>query len=60
MANLNISLTVSISVKYPWLVTNKLAEDILSEKLGGEDILGLDHPNKNRSAWNRVDQIFIR
>ncbi|KAF1981728.1 cysteine proteinase [Aulographum hederae CBS 113979] len=36
-------------------------DDILSEKLTGrEDMLGMDHPNKNRNQWARNDQIFIR
>jgi len=35
-------------------------EDILSEKLDVDDFLGVDHPNKNRNAWNRSDQIYIK
>jgi hypothetical protein len=35
-------------------------EDILSERLGPDDFLGMDHPNKNRTAWNRGDQIYIK
>jgi ubiquitin carboxyl-terminal hydrolase 7 len=35
-------------------------EDILSEKLVGDDILGLDHQNKTRTNYTRADQIFIK
>jgi ubiquitin carboxyl-terminal hydrolase 7 len=40
---------------------NMHPDDILSEKLvNRDDLLGLDHPNKNRSGWIRADSIFIR
>jgi hypothetical protein len=42
------------------VANEKTTEDILSEKFGRDDMLGLDHPNKTRSAWSRVDSIFIR
>ncbi|KXL41610.1 hypothetical protein M433DRAFT_6726 [Acidomyces richmondensis BFW] len=35
-------------------------EDILSEKMGPEDHLGLEHPNRNRSNWVRYESLNIR
>jgi ubiquitin carboxyl-terminal hydrolase 7 len=35
-------------------------EDILSEALGPDDYLGVDHANKNKPAANRGDQIYIK
>ena len=35
-------------------------EDILSEVLGPDDYLGVDHANKNKPAANRGDQIYIK
>jgi len=36
------------------------AEDILSEKLGQDDHLGLEHPNRNRSNWVKYESLNIR
>lgn len=36
-------------------------DDILSDVIGeSDDLLGLDHLNKNRSFWNRSESFFIR
>jgi len=35
-------------------------EDILSDVLGPDDYLGVDHANKNKPAANRGDQIYIK
>lgn len=38
-----------------------LSDDILSDVIGeSDDMLGLDHVNKNRSFWNRSESFFIR
>ena len=37
-----------------------LADDILSEKLGQDDHLGLEHPNRNRSNWVKYESLNIR
>lgn len=37
-----------------------LADDILSEKMGPDDHLGLDHPNRNRSNWAKYESLNIR
>lgn len=43
------------------MLTLVLTDDILSDVLGeNEDLLGLDHLNKNRSFWNRSESFFIR
>lgn len=37
------------------------ADDILSDVVGGtDDLLGLDHVNKNRGFWSRSESFFIR
>ncbi|CAK1366028.1 unnamed protein product [Cercospora beticola] len=35
-------------------------DDILSDKLGPEDHLGLEHPNRNRQNWGRYESLNIR
>ncbi|KAL4929658.1 ubiquitin-specific protease UBP15 [Aspergillus undulatus] len=36
-------------------------DDILSDIIGdSDDMLGLDHPNKKQSFWNRSESFFIR
>jgi len=35
-------------------------DDILSEKLGQDDHLGLEHPNRNRSQWAKYESLNIR
>lgn len=35
-------------------------DDILSEKLGHDDHLGLEHPNRNRSQWVKYESLNIR
>ncbi|KAL4939277.1 hypothetical protein BDV06DRAFT_199293 [Aspergillus oleicola] len=36
-------------------------DDILSDIIGDtDDLLGLDHPNKKQSFWNRSESFFIR
>ncbi|KXT16123.1 hypothetical protein AC579_5072 [Pseudocercospora musae] len=35
-------------------------DDILSEKIGPEDHLGLEHPNRNRNNWVRYESLNIR
>jgi ubiquitin carboxyl-terminal hydrolase 7 len=35
-------------------------DDILSEKLGNDDHLGLEHPNRNRSQWVKYESLNIR
>ncbi|KAL4789589.1 hypothetical protein BDV19DRAFT_373829 [Aspergillus venezuelensis] len=36
-------------------------DDILSDVIGdSDDLLGLDHPNKKQSFWNRSESFFIR
>ena len=37
-----------------------ITDDILSEKLGHDDHLGLEHPNRNRNAYNRYESLNIR
>lgn len=38
-----------------------VADDILSDIVGdSDDLLGLDHVNKNRNFWNRSESFFIR
>jgi hypothetical protein len=41
-------------------LTKLLADDILSEKLGPDDHLGLEHPNRNRSQWVKYESLNIR
>ncbi|QIX02441.1 hypothetical protein AMS68_007958 [Peltaster fructicola] len=35
-------------------------DDILSEKLGADDHLGLEHPNRNKSNWVKYESLNIR
>ncbi|KJY02284.1 ubiquitin carboxyl-terminal hydrolase like protein [Zymoseptoria brevis] len=35
-------------------------DDILSDKLGSDDHLGLEHPNKNRNNWAKYESLNIR
>ncbi|KAK3717454.1 ubiquitin-specific protease ubp15 [Vermiconidia calcicola] len=35
-------------------------DDVLSEKLGQDDHLGLEHPNRNRSNWVKYESLNIR
>lgn len=45
-----------------WILTaGFFLDDILSDVVGqSDDLLGLDHVNKNRSFWNRSESFFIR
>ena len=36
------------------------ADDILSEKLGADDHLGLEHPNRSRNNWVKYESLNIR
>ena len=40
--------------------TNDCVEDILSEKLGPDDHLGLEHPNRNRNNYLKYESLNIR
>jgi len=37
-----------------------MADDILSEKLGADDHLGLEHPNRSRNNWVKYESLNIR
>jgi ubiquitin carboxyl-terminal hydrolase 7 len=37
-----------------------VTDDILSDKLGPDDHLGLEHPNKNRNNWAKYESLNIR
>ena len=36
------------------------ADDILADKLGPEDHLGLEHANRARNTWARYESLNIR
>ena len=42
------------------VLTSVVAEDILSEKLGPDDHLGLEHPNRNRNQYLKYESLNIR
>jgi ubiquitin carboxyl-terminal hydrolase 7 len=35
-------------------------DDILSDVIGPDDYLGLDHPGKSRGFWGKSESFFIR
>jgi len=37
-----------------------VADDVLSEKMGAEDHLGLEHANRNRNNWIKYESLNIR
>lgn len=55
-----VSLTEYIEAHKTHTLTQFLADDILSEKLGQDDHLGLEHPNRNRSQWVKYESLNIR
>jgi ubiquitin carboxyl-terminal hydrolase 7 len=59
MARPNTWATVSFH-GYVMRMLIPATEDILSEALGPDDYLGVDHANKNKPAANRGDQIYIK
>jgi len=38
----------------------RIADDILSDKLGHDDHLGLEHPNRNRNQYLKYESLNIR
>jgi hypothetical protein len=55
-----VSLTEYIEAHKTHTLTQFLADDILSEKLGQDDHLGLEHPNRNRGQWAKYESLNIR
>lgn len=54
------SIQTYICLQIP-ILTGFSQDDILSDVIGqSDDLLGLDHVNKNRSFWNRSESFFIR
>ena len=49
--------------EFSWLyrsTAHSATDDILSENIGPDDYLGVDHANRNKTAANRGDQIYIK
>ena len=44
----------------PLAVADIRIDDVLSEKLGLDDHLGLEHPNRNKSSFMRYESLNIR
>lgn len=42
------------------LLTHSSSDEVLSERLGASDLLGLDYQPRNRGILGRVDQMFIK
>lgn len=42
------------------VVLTGFVDDVLSEKLGEEDHLGLEHPNRNKNNWIKYESLNIR
>ena len=55
-----VSLNNRIETYQTHTLTHFLADDILSEKLGQDDHLGLEHPNRNRGQWAKYESLNIR
>jgi hypothetical protein len=58
-----VSLTFSALVEF-WVLVQMLTwfllDDVVTAKLGAEDHLGLEHPNRNRTGAIRYESLNIR